>query len=442
MLAFGGSGVECPDRAGHAPVGIESQGVDVRRLAMAAFVALLLSSCTSSAGGPVNPTPATVDVVNGYADGSLSGAEPTEVQRMLDLYLNETGSRTGSYEVRLVTSAGTGISGPPQASACPLSASGEVAAATVVAVIGPKDASCTRQQVPILNEAEPGPLTQVSSAVSDPGLTRPWREGDPESHYPTGRRNFARVVTTDQEQGAALAAYAVDSLEVNKCAVLNDGQPTSQRVVVSFVEAAVRNGIEVLSNDVWDPTAPNYVDLFTQIQAKNADCVVLSGSGLLNGGQLLRDKKAVLGGNREVELLGTSNFLGAAIARLPDAQGASVPAVGWSLPAIVAVSPSAERLVAAYRLRYGESPNSAAGVYAVAALQVVMEAIARSDGTREGVTGQILGGRGIVIPEETSVLGREIRIDPRTGDVNLFDLTVYRVVDGVPALGTPVDASN
>ena len=43
-----------------------------------------------------------------------------------------------------------------------------------------------------------------------------------------------------------------------------------------------------------------------------------------------------------------------------------------------------------------------------------------------------------MIPEEESVLGRELRIDPGNGEVNLRDLTVFRMVDGAPALGTPV----
>ena len=52
------------------------------------------------------------------------------------------------------------------------------------------------------------------------------------------------------------------------------------------------------------------------------------------------------------------------------------------------------------------------------ALQVILAAIEKSDGTRKGVTDQVFSGAGITIPADIAVLGKEIKIDPATGDVN------------------------
>ncbi len=413
-----------------------------------AAVGLLVGACTGSTPSdgvvdPTSPSPTpdqVVEVATSLPTVGVDAESTRSTNQMLRLYLEQQGGQAGDFTVRLVESTGVAPSGVGTGEdSCRARAALHAARPAEVALIGTLDADCARVQVPILNEAPDGPLTLVSHAVTYPGLTVPWETGEPDVYYPDGRRNFARVVTTDEQQGAALAAYAGQNLEVQKCAVINDGRASSQAQVVSFVDGAETNGIEVLGSDTWDPASTSYTDFFTAIAAKEPDCLVIAGSWVANGAQLLRDKVAVLGDNREVKVLTTSAFLGETpISSVPEAAGAAVPQVGWSLDELVGTSPEAATLVRDYRLRYGEAPASADALYAVAALQVVLKAIAASDGTRAGVTAAVIGGRGLTVPAEESVLGRTIRIDPTTGDVNLKDFTVYRLVDGRPAIGTPV----
>ena len=63
-------------------------------------------------------------------------------------------------------------------------------------------------------------------------------------------------------------------------------------------------------------------------------------------------------------------------------------------------------------------------------MQVILAAIEKSDGTRKGVTEAVLSGEGITIPADQSVIGKEIRIDPATGDTTALDLTIEIVKDG------------
>ena len=44
-------------------------------------------------------------------------------------------------------------------------------------------------------------MLMVSPGNTNPGLTKKWETGEPEKFYPTGTRNYARVVTTDDYQG-------------------------------------------------------------------------------------------------------------------------------------------------------------------------------------------------------------------------------------------------
>ena len=60
---------------------------------------------------------------------------------------------------------------------------------------------------------------------------------------------------------------------------------------------------------------------------------------------------------------------------------------------------------------------------------MILAAIAKSDGTRKGVNDAVLSGEGITIPADQSVTGKEIKIDPATGDTSAKDLTVEVVKD-------------
>ena len=87
------------------------------------------------------------------------------------------------------------------------------------------------------------------------------------------------------------------------------------------------------------------------------------------------------------------------------------------------------KLLSDYQSKYGKAPDGSYPLYGVAAVQVILAAIAKSDGSRKSVTEQVLGGSGITIPADQSVLGKEIKIDPATGDTSAKDLTIEVIKD-------------
>ncbi len=89
-----------------------------------------------------------------------------------------------------------------------------------------------------------------------------------------------------------------------KIYVLNDGETYGAGIAGNFVNAAKSLGITILGNDKWDKTAPNYQALYQKIQGTNPDAVFLGGIISNNGGQLIKDKVAVLGDNTKVALIG------------------------------------------------------------------------------------------------------------------------------------------
>ena len=147
-------------------------------------------------------------------------------------------------------------------------------------------------------------MLMVSDANTNPGLTKAWDPGEPDKYYPSGKRNYARIPTTDDYQGTADSRFAAEDLKVKQCYVVNDNSTYGQGVARAFVAGAQKVGIHILGNTAWDSKQPNYVALFTKIKTYHPDCLFIGGTYDLNGGQLVKDKYNVLGDNTTVKMMG------------------------------------------------------------------------------------------------------------------------------------------
>jgi branched-chain amino acid transport system substrate-binding protein len=312
---------------------------------------------------------------------------------------------------------------------CAKNAQAHVAAKDEVGVMGTYNSGCAKIIVPVLNQDPEGPMVMISNANTNPGLTKAWDAGEPEKYYPTGARNYYRVVTTDDNQGNAAAEFA-QSIGVKRVYVLNDRQTYGIGVARSFTSAAKALGLTVLSDGDagtgWDDKAPNYEALFTKIKATKPDMVYVGGIFDLNGGQLVKDKVKYLGDNTKVKFMMPDGFTGYPdFLALPEAQGAYLSFTGLSIDQFPKGG-AAEKFQADYLAEYGEAPTSSFSVYGAAAAQVLLKAIAASDGTRKGVFEAM---KGIVVPAEESVVGTELRFD-ENGDIVSRDITILNVTDG------------
>ena len=114
--------------------------------------------------------------------------------------------------------------GPPNEVRCAANARAFAADPSVIAVIGPFFSECAAIEIPIANRATHGPLAMVAPAATAVGLTHGGPgagSGEPDRYYPTGRRNFARVIPPDNVQGAADAMLA-RALGADRVFVLDD----------------------------------------------------------------------------------------------------------------------------------------------------------------------------------------------------------------------------
>jgi branched-chain amino acid transport system substrate-binding protein len=311
---------------------------------------------------------------------------------------------------------------------CAKNAQAHVAARDEVAVMGTYNSGCAKIIVPILNQDPKGPMVMVSNANTNPGLTKVWGAGEPDKYYPTGKRNYYRVVTTDDNQGAAAAEYAA-SLGVKSVYVLNDRQTYGQGVAQSFTTNAKKQGLTVLSDGVagegWDDKATNYEALFTKIKALKPDMVYVGGIFDLNGGQLVKDKVKYLGSNTAVKFMMPDGFTGYPdFLALPEAAGAYLSFTGLSIDQFPKGG-IAEDFQDEYLLTYGEPPTSSFSVYGAAAAQAILDAISRSNGTRKDIFEKM---KTVNIPATKSVVGQNIKFD-KNGDIISKDITILVVKD-------------
>ena len=399
----------------------------VTALAVGALAASVLTGCSSS-----NKLIISTDLpLQGSAFDSNDSTN-----KAIQLYLEQQGYKAGEYELAFKAyDNATAAKGSWDDAKCAANAQAHVANKKEVAIMGTYNSGCAKIIVPVLNQDPTGPMLMISNANTNPGLTKKWNEGEPDKYYPTGARNYGRVCTTDDNQGSAAAQFAKE-LGIKSVYVLNDTETYGQGVSQAFVTEAKKQGIKVLSSgdagEGWDKKQTDYTALFTKIKATKPDMVYFGGIFDNNGGQLTKDKVKVLGDNTKVKLMGPDGFTGyPEFNELPEAQGAYLTFAGLSTDLLIANNPSGAgaKFVESYKAKYGKDPVGSYPLYGVAAVQVILAAIAKSDGTRKGVRDAVFSGSGITISANDSVLGKDVSLDPATGDTNAKDITIEIVKD-------------
>jgi YVTN family beta-propeller protein len=331
--------------------------------------------------------------------------------------LRERGFRAGEYTVGYQScddsSAQSGFS---EYFKCRSNAQAYAQAERLVAVIGTFFSGCSEVTIPILNRAEGGALAQVSSVNTWTGLTRrsPGTEkGEPQKYYPTGVRNFFRVIPTDHSQGVA-AALLARRLGVRRVYVIDDGFG----VTGAFAPTARKIGLEVAGSETFEPRAESYDAVAERVARSGARGIFVSAPVSEGGERLLRALRARLGARAVI--IGTDQFL-----NVPEVLEATGPAaVGMyvtntSIP-VERLAGRERRLVRRFAATQPSGADTLWHPETMRAVQVVLDAIARSDGTRASVLEELGATRA-----KGGVFG-SFRFD-RFGDIAPSAVAIHRV---------------
>ena len=343
--------------------------------------------------------------------------------------LKQAGGKAGKFTVQLVNcDDATAQAASWDSATCTANAKGYARNSSIVGLLGTFNSGCAVIEMPITNRAPGGGIAMVSPANTYVGLTHTSPvPGEPGKYFPSGHRNYARVAVPDNYQGAADALFA-QSKGWKKIYVLNDGETYGAGIAGNFVNAAKSLGITILGNDKWDKTAPNYQALYQKIQGTNPDAVFLGGIISNNGGQLIKDKVAVLGDNSKVALMGPDGFN--TTDTVTDAGAASegmYVTIGGSSPNDLK-NAAGKAFVSAFKKTYKVSTLQAYTGYGAEAMQVLMAAIAKSNGTRASVVKSLYGLKvpnSILGPASIDKFG-----DPVYGDSAQTQVTIQNVAGG------------
>ena len=292
---------------------------------------------------------------------------------------------------------------------------------SVVGVIGTFNSGAAEIEIPILNRAPNGPIAMVSPANTYVGLTHGGpgtAAGEPGKYYPTGKRNYARVVAADDYQGAADAILA-KSLAIKKVYILNDKEAYGLGVATNFRNAAKKLGVTIAGFTAWDGKASSYEALAVKIKASGAQGVFLGGLICENGGKLIKD---IVAGAPGVKVLAPDGFTPiSAVAQQAGsaAEGTYVSVAGLPNTALKGAG-------AAFIKNFTKADKKAPdpySVYAAQAAEVMVGAIARSNGTRADIAKQLFK---LKLPN--SILGT-VSFNAN-GDVTADPVTIYRIKGG------------
>ena len=293
---------------------------------------------------------------------------------------------------------------------------------SLLGVIGTFNSGCAKLEIPIANRASGGPLLYVSPANTYPGLTisGPGTEaGEPDNYYPTGKRNYARVVWNDQFQGAADAQFAKDQGFKNVY-VLTDKETYGNGIATLFSQYAKKLGITVTPGQpqAWDKNASAYDAIATKIKASGADAVFLGGIICNNGGKLIKDLRAGLGPN--VTLFAPDGFTPIDEATVKTAGPAS-EGMFITQPGIPSeqLTGAGKTFVEDFSKEIGKEPNPYTN-YAAQAAEILITAIDKANGERDKTAEQVFG-----LDVKDGILG-DFKIDDN-GDTTLGTVGVWQV---------------
>lgn len=345
------------------------------------------------------------------SDLPLQGAirhQTVQISRAMIWALANAGWKAGSYKIGYQScDDSTAQTGGWDTAKCATNAHLYANDRSVIGVIGTFNSGCAKIEVPVLNRAS---LGMVSPANTNPGLTKKWDVGEPQKYYPTGVRNYARVVATDDIQGPADALWS-QSLGFKKVYVLNDKQTYGFGVATTYRSAAQKLGIKVVGFQGWDAKASSYEALATAIKASGAQAVFLGGIICNNGAKLMQDIKAV---DPKIQLQMPDGFSdpngnGAV------ANGAYISVAGEPPKALTGAGAT---FISSFGKQIGTTPNPYAA-YGAQAMEVMLSAVAKGGGQRASTTKGLFG-----LTITNGILGN-FTINA-TGDTNLTPITIYK----------------
>jgi len=331
------------------------------------------SSSSASGGGGGN----TVDI---YSSLPLQGASTAQTDPMVNgmkLALSQAGGKAGNFTVNYQSlddsTAAAGKWDPGQTAA---NARKVAADPKAVYYMGEFNSGASEVSIPILNQ---GGVPMVSPANTYVGLTTNLpgsAPGEPDKYYPTGKRNYLRIVPIDSIQAAA-DLIAMKQAGCTKVAVANDKEAYGQGLATLLGLEKGFYGVTITSNTGIDPTSPNFRSYASTIQGQGADCFFFSGIVSNGAVQITKDVHAAL---PKAKIFGPD---GVCTSSYTSQKAGGVPAsIDPLMECTVATQdlaayPGGKDFLKAYKAKYGSANPDPYAIYGYEAMKLGLDTIAK-----------------------------------------------------------------
>ncbi len=400
---------------------------------------LMIVGCGGGAGGGGGGggEAATAKIVSDLPMQGPNRAQTITMVNAIRLALEQRGGKAGDVKIEYeVLDDSTAQAGQWDAAKCAENAQQAAQDEEIIGWIGPFNSGCAAVEIPILNEAGLGMISPANTYI---GLTKPGGEPDePEKYYPTGERNYARVIVADDKQGKAGVALLADE-GWESVYILDDKETYGKGLADQFQQAAEDQGIEVVGREGIDGSASNYRSLMNKIAQANPDAIYFGGIIENNAAQLIKDKVGAGMSNEEVAFIGPDGiFVDELISQAGDAAEGIYVTFG-GLPQSE-LSGEGQEFVDNFEQKYDE-PIQPYTAYAYEAANVMLDAIERAADEAGGVPERQAVVEEVFATEDyEGVLGTWSFDDE--GDTSLTELSVQTIEDGEFTLDRVIDVAD
>lgn len=252
----------------------------------------------------------------------------------------------------------------------------------VVGVFGSFTSPCSYPQIPIANEAPDGPLAMISPSNTFDGLT------EDDDLYPTGTRSYFRLATPEGYQGPAQVELARTLGHRRLFLLTSRAGEYAPRYVDGLRAYARRVGILIVGEASFDPEADGFEQLVSRIVRSKPQSVAIVGLLVPGTGTMIRELRAALG--PDVALSAPDAFyLPEDLRKLAGGAAEGMYVTNYGIPNDQ-LPPRGKQFLDSFAAEHGGDPGpDFAASYGAQGAEILLDAIARSDGTRASVTEEV-----------------------------------------------------
>ncbi len=228
---------------------------------------VFLSGCLKT-----EPESETIKIVTSLPTGGTKIAQ--SILNGIELALEETDYAVNGHNIELIVEDGGDENGIWHKNIEEDIANRAAADEDVMIYLGPYNSGAAKVSIPITNKAG---LAHISATNTWPGLTQPgFLSGEPGIFYPTGIRNYFRVVPTDALQGPVGAIWAKE-LGSKNVYIFDDGDDYGIGIANLFGTIAEEIGLNIFGRETVAETPQDIINQLTQLKNQDIDLIYFGG---------------------------------------------------------------------------------------------------------------------------------------------------------------------